>query len=539
MECSSTKNGSRTGAGRLGEVIAALLDVLFLGSVFVLVADGQGTTPASSLGASLLLAGLAYWASAFIYRTPLPVQPLKVLAFLCLVFHPTSASIEESSFVMGGILVFLGASGWISRISSCLTPSRKKMFRSVVDLYVWLIVAIAGFMVFLPLFFPSLSGIFSRGLSGLFLPDWFETALLVIPQIPVTLVNGLILSVEESNASSGRLQAERAASPLFLGERSLACSLGLLDILGGMMGAFPVCHGSGAFRYYRRLEVRSLVTPLLAGSVLVVSGVLLREVPPPASMPGEAFWFMILGGVGLIQNLLGRVQSGTAAQGKDPDGYWQVLGSLLPGFLALSGLPVLAVLSLLLPVFFFVGSLVPDGPDGSPGGGKSASFFHQKIDVGQCTFRPELLEQSSPPGEGGLCRSGMKKPEKAGDFPGEPESFPAGFSVLRYAGPVLAGLLLAVLVGCTTQGYPFSGPFRAPPTHFSCLSPGCPEQLSRAISFPLPSLKIHDRFLFSLPQSVLPDLWSFDPSRLRSFPCDVPHCFPVSVRFAYPSPRAP
>lgn len=325
------------------EGLAALLDVLFLVALFFLVGltgtDGSGM----SLGSSLILAGLTYWASAWIFRVPVPVQPLKVLSFLCLILHPTAAEIEAGSLLMGLSLFLLGTTGGISRIGRVLTRQKKEGYRSAVGLYIRLIVAAGAGAVLVPILFPVLStgAGFFPGVPGTDLPFWAMVALLVLPQLPVTIVNGLLLSVEESRRLSGSGA---------LDERKLALFLGSVDLLACVVSAFPVCHGSGAFRYYRSLGVRTTRLPKIAGGVLVALGFFLPAHPLPHTPGSSLFWLLVLFLLGSLQYALGRGTRGTdslSAPVRSSLGF--LTGALVPALLLLSGFPLLALLFLSLP----------------------------------------------------------------------------------------------------------------------------------------------------------------------------------------------
>ncbi len=357
---------------RMKEGAAAIIDVLFLLTVFVLVVRSEGRETLSALGPSILLAGLAYGVTAFLYRRPLPVQPLKVLALSCLVFHPAPEAVDIGAYMMGAALILLGASGGVKKVREILTPERKERFRNLVDLYIRLIVVVAAGMILAPLlapFFPRLAlewGVVTGRLHFHFqgLPVWLESLMLILPQLPVTIVNGLILSVEESRRQPGASIEFTGGVPF--GERALACSLGAFNILAGLASAFPICHGSAAFRYYRRLSVRTLFAPLLAGGFLVILGSFFCLMPLSDPIPGPVFGLAVLAGLSMAQSALGGGE-------KRREGYLKVLAGLSPGIIGALGTPVLGGAALFVVFSFFAGFLLSpkigwvkaNGPSGS------------------------------------------------------------------------------------------------------------------------------------------------------------------------------
>src|SRR6266478_7483431 len=58
-----------------------------------------------------------YIATAAYYRLPIPVQPMKAVAAVLLTAHVTPAALAASGVMIGGVLLILGAAGWITRLA--------------------------------------------------------------------------------------------------------------------------------------------------------------------------------------------------------------------------------------------------------------------------------------------------------------------------------------------------------------------------------------------------------------------------------------
>ncbi|RMF06465.1 MAG: hypothetical protein D6762_09375, partial [Candidatus Neomarinimicrobiota bacterium] len=129
---------------------------------------------------------------------------------------------------------------------------------------------------------------------------WFPSALvlLMVPQLPLTLGNAVY--------------ATRDACREFWPERSrtltsgrLATSIGLSNVLIGLLGGFPVCHGSGGVAAHARFGARTGGATVILGTALIftaifgVGGQLLGLIPVP--LLGAMLW---LSGWALIRLVL-------------------------------------------------------------------------------------------------------------------------------------------------------------------------------------------------------------------------------------------
>ncbi len=351
---------------------ASILDVLFLLSIFVLVTGGG-----AHLWRSLILSGVLYWATALLYRLPLPVQPLKVFAFICLCLHPTNTEITLSSLVMGAILSILGATGGMSRIRLMLSPARKAVFQRTVTIYIRMIALVAGASYLLSSWGGhQVSGVHDQAILFAHpLPSFLVVLILVVSQLPLTVVNGLLLAVDGTkflfpdgptlpdSDHSARTAQRKSRLWMVLSDNRIAVSLGLSNIAAGMVGAFPVCHGSGAFRTYHRLRIESLLPSLLSGAILLGTGGLIFFLGAGSiglfSMTG--FWAGILMILSVLEPLLSRSEK-ELVSGKDEKrtllrGMSCVFGAL-PAILSLFGIDTMLLVSLSIPLVLTAGALL-------------------------------------------------------------------------------------------------------------------------------------------------------------------------------------
>jgi MFS superfamily sulfate permease-like transporter len=94
---------------------------------------------------------------------------------------------------------------------------------------------------------------------------WRAFELLVLPQLPLTLTNAVIVTAlvcrDLFPAASARAN-----------ERNLALSTGVANLVLAPFGAMPMCHGAGGVQAQHRFGARTGLAPIFLGGVLLVLG---------------------------------------------------------------------------------------------------------------------------------------------------------------------------------------------------------------------------------------------------------------------------
>jgi hypothetical protein len=273
---------------------------------FALV-EASGFTPSRLF----LLWGGVYVATGAYYRIPVSVQPLKAMAVIAITSGVGASLLSTTAVFYGGLLLLLVATGLIQTIDDWFSPGlvrgvqfgiglllAEKALGLVVDHSVYLgqsfgttthVVLGTVLVVFLvgigvryrmPVALLCAAGgagaamllgvapgtMTDAPLVELALPDWtqFGTALtmLMIPQLPLTLGN----AVYAASDACRRFWPERAGRAT---AARLATSIGGSNVLIGLLGGFPICHGAGGIAAHERLGGRTGGTTIILGTVLV------------------------------------------------------------------------------------------------------------------------------------------------------------------------------------------------------------------------------------------------------------------------------
>jgi SulP family sulfate permease len=116
--------------------------------------------------------------------------------------------------------------------------------------------------------FPVLD--FGLHLPYLVVPTWGQilhgTEFAVLPQIPLTLTNAIIVT-----AAVSRQLFPREVIPV--NERNLALTTGLGNLLAAPFGGYLMCHGAGGITGHFRFGGRTPTAPVLIGLVFILLGI--------------------------------------------------------------------------------------------------------------------------------------------------------------------------------------------------------------------------------------------------------------------------
>lgn len=246
-------------------------------------------------------------ATGFVFRLPLPVQPMKAIGAVVLTGGLSSGEVAAAGMATGLMLLVLGATGAIGWMARVVPRSAVLGLQVGLGLAMaWLgakllgagplaggvaLVALLG----LPRLAPGAPAAplallaaaavawatgwapldwrwpaYSPALPEVVLPVSWEEAwrglwVGALPQLPLTLANAVVLTV-------------LLARELFPGgavhvtERRLSLSTGAANLLLAPLGAMPMCHGASGLVAQHRFGARTGLAPALLGLVLLILG---------------------------------------------------------------------------------------------------------------------------------------------------------------------------------------------------------------------------------------------------------------------------
>ena len=273
--------------------------------------------------AALLFAGLLFVVAGLVYGIPMAVQPIKAAAAIAIATQAPPEIISAAGIGLGAVLLLLAIARLIPFVAR-LFP--KPIIRGN-QLGVGLLLLFAAFGMARPgddvLGFLVAAGIAitlgiagsTRGLVALgvvaggmawswlqggttipLAPDpglpvfdppspatlWTALTLLVIPQIPLTLGNAVVGTADLARDYYDD-RAERATPTM------LSLTSGSANVVLGLFGGMPLCHGSSGVTAYHRFGARTGLVGIVLGSILVSAALFFAPsavaafglIPPP------------------------------------------------------------------------------------------------------------------------------------------------------------------------------------------------------------------------------------------------------------------
>jgi SulP family sulfate permease len=296
-------------AGAFGD-IGILLPLAFAFVVF------NGFSPQKLF----LLWGAAYVLTGFYYKVPVAIQPLKAMAVIAIVSGFSSHQLASTAFFFGIILIIISVTGILRFLQPHFTVpivrgiqvgigliliykavslvmekglylgwEKEKTFinllvMSLVILVLWFFqfrkkFPLSIFLICGSILFSFLLGITIQTVPSLLqpaegqkllsaaLPDFTfllsSLVLLVLPQLPLTIGNAVFAASDISHQLWGQ-QAKRV-NPTRLG-----FSIGILNVLIGLFGGFPICHGSGGMAAHHQFGARTGGATIIMGTLLIL-----------------------------------------------------------------------------------------------------------------------------------------------------------------------------------------------------------------------------------------------------------------------------
>jgi hypothetical protein len=248
----------------------------------------------------LVMMGLANIVTGVVYRIPMPIEPMKVLAVMAIAQHWSPSMIYASGFAMGAIWLILAATnliGWIAKITPKsviwgiqVTLGILLMIEAVKLLSTWWLLGIVSIGVVLTLrqnrYAPAaivlmLLGVtigFFNGdlrqvsppafqlppLTGFRFEEVWQTLLLAgFAQIPLTVTNATI-------ATAALIKIYWPDKPV--SERKLSFNQGVMNLIVPFFGGMPMCHGAGGLAGQYYFGARTGGTNIIEGIIEVSLG---------------------------------------------------------------------------------------------------------------------------------------------------------------------------------------------------------------------------------------------------------------------------
>jgi hypothetical protein len=289
MRIKSFEFNLRELAGSMGDF--GTLFPLAIGYIVV-----NGLNPAGFL----VMMGFANIVTGMVYRLPMPIEPMKVLAVMAIAQQWSPSMVYASGFAMGVIWVVFAATnliGWIAKITPksvvwgiqvslgiLLAMQAFKMLSSGWGLGLVAIGIVLGLrqnrfapaavvLVLLGVAISLVNGGFQQvsppafslpPLTGFHLDEIWQSLLLAgFAQVPLTVTNATI-------ATAALIKTYWPEKPV--SERQLSLNQGLMNLIVPFFGGMPMCHGAGGLAGQYYFGARTGGTNIIEGIIEVSLG---------------------------------------------------------------------------------------------------------------------------------------------------------------------------------------------------------------------------------------------------------------------------
>jgi MFS superfamily sulfate permease-like transporter len=328
-----------------------------LGDTGLMIPIAVAFVTVNGLSATAVFAGvgIAYMATASVFRVPLPVQPLKAFAAAAIALGLSAATIAAGALLMAVAMATLAVTGlatWLAArfplvlvrgiqasvalllAKAALELAQKGNWDGLTSVDGGVSIAIAlgacvllfassraravpGTLVVLAA--GAVAGIAISGLPSdlslgpdavsMSLPpaDSFATALsaLFLAQLPLTFGNSIVATADAEREYYG--ERARRVTP-----RRLAVSIGAGNLYAGLCGGLPICHGAGGVTAHYKLGARTAAATMAAGALFLAGALLFGSSLPallrlllPGALAGMLLYIAIQHGL-----LAARLETG-------------------------------------------------------------------------------------------------------------------------------------------------------------------------------------------------------------------------------------
>jgi len=253
----------------------------------------------------LVMMGLANIVTGIVYRLPMPIEPMKVLAATAIAQRWSPSLVYAAGFGTGIIWLILSFTGLVNKIAA-VTP--RSVVRGI-QVALGIMLAIEGFKMvstgwilgFVSIFIVILLrnsryapaavvlmalGIavmgFQHGLAGVVNPGFTLPMFTLFP--PIEIWQGLVLAGFAQialTATNAIIATSALITDYFPGkavsERKLALDHGLMNVIPSFFGGMPMCHGAGGLAGQYYFGARTGGTNIIEGVIETSLGLFLAS----------------------------------------------------------------------------------------------------------------------------------------------------------------------------------------------------------------------------------------------------------------------
>ena len=251
----------------------------------------------------LVMMGVANIVTGLLYRLPIPIEPMKVLAVVAIAQHWTPSMVYASGFGMGivwTVFALIGVMKWIAKVTpdSVIRGIQVALgiilaIEAIKMISTWWIIGVLSIITGLVLgrnrYAPAAIVLMALGLVIMIVKGQFnlvESPRLTLPiitgfsprevwqsflqaglaQIPLTATNAVI-------ATSALIKSYWPEKPV--SESRLSLNMGIMNLILPFFGGMPLCHGAGGLAGQYYFGARTGGANIIEGLIEIAMGLFL------------------------------------------------------------------------------------------------------------------------------------------------------------------------------------------------------------------------------------------------------------------------
>lgn len=251
----------------------------------------------------LVVMGLANITTGLVFRLPMPVEPMKVIAVVAIAQGWNPATVHATGFTTGIIWVVLGVSGLIGLLARSTPQEVTRGIQVALGLKLcaealrlvsswWLMGAFSLVAILLlgrSRFFPAALVLVALGLGVMVFDGSMSEIRFQGPELPWVAFPSLseawkgMIAAGFAQLGLTAANAIIATSALIsrywpgrsVSEKRISLSTGIMNIASPLLGGMPMCHGSGGLAGQYAFGARTGGANIIEGAIEIALGILL------------------------------------------------------------------------------------------------------------------------------------------------------------------------------------------------------------------------------------------------------------------------
>jgi len=251
----------------------------------------------------LVMMGLANIATGLIYRLPMPIEPMKVLAVMAIAQAWTPEKVYTAGLVMGGVWLLMGATGAMMHVARWTPRSVVRGIQISLGVLLavegakmvstWLAIGLVALVIVVVLrqnrYAPAALVLVALGIAIMAFKGQLAHVSgpsLSVPPMTMFLVREIWPALRDGGLAQIPLTATNAviATSMLISqywpdrrvtERQLSFNMGVMNVILPFFGGMPLCHGAGGLASQYYFGARTGGANVMEGLMEIVLGLFL------------------------------------------------------------------------------------------------------------------------------------------------------------------------------------------------------------------------------------------------------------------------